>query len=232
MTKSGGAGGTIVGVLGGIGPEATAEFYTKLFAALRAKHTIAKNTDYPQIVINSIPAPELLYEQISDSDLLPYVEGVRQLDQFGVDIIAMVCNTIHLYYGQLQQAVATPIINLPAEVEKHLKAEGIRKMCVLGTPNTISQGLYTIDGIENITLTAHHISDLSNAILNYNVGIDQLQQQRITESIAKAYLGFGAEKIVLGCTEIAVMLKGSNLPAVNTIDILADAVVRRLDGNG
>ena len=56
---------------------------------------IKNNKDFPQIIVNSIPAPELIQETVSDSDLTPYVSGLRELDRFGVDVIVMVCNTIH-----------------------------------------------------------------------------------------------------------------------------------------
>jgi hypothetical protein len=60
-----------IGVLGGIGPEATGEFYNKLIAKFQERGLIKTNRDFPQIVINSIPAPELIYDTISDEDLKP-----------------------------------------------------------------------------------------------------------------------------------------------------------------
>ena len=86
-----------IGVLGGIGPEATHEFYGKLIKELQERSLVKANRDFPQIVINSIPAPELVYESISDENLTDYVEGLKQLDGFGVDFIVMVCNTIYCF---------------------------------------------------------------------------------------------------------------------------------------
>ena len=53
-----------IGILGGIGPEATGEFYNKLIKRLQEKDLIKSNKDFPQIFINSIPAPELIYDYI------------------------------------------------------------------------------------------------------------------------------------------------------------------------
>ena len=98
------AGGTRrIGVLGGVGPEATGEFYNKLIRRLQEKGSIKSNRDFPQIIINSIPAPELIYDKISDEELQPYIKGLKELDKFGVDFIIMICNTIHLYYDKLQK---------------------------------------------------------------------------------------------------------------------------------
>ncbi len=55
-----------IGILGGIGPEATGHFYLKLIKRLQETGRIKRNTDYPQIIINSIPAPELVDEKIQD----------------------------------------------------------------------------------------------------------------------------------------------------------------------
>ena len=218
----------IIGVLGGIGPEATGEFYTKLFKKLREVGTIKENSDFPQIVINSIPAPELIHEEIIKEELSHYMDGIIQLDKFGVDIIVMVCNTIHIYYDKLQQIVGTPIIDLRNELRRKLEFDNIQRISIIGTPNTIRQGLYKFQGIDTINPTADEINELSNAIYNFNINNNQNQQRKRIEKIVQKYVSSGAERVVLGCTEFAVMLKDTDLPIVNTIDILVDCVVRRI----
>ncbi|MBI4150221.1 hypothetical protein HY488_02335, partial [Candidatus Woesearchaeota archaeon] len=78
-----------LGVLGGIGPEATGTFYLKLIAQLQNKGLIQRNEDFPQIIINSIPAPELIFDHIDEIDLLPYVQGIKELDAMKPDLIVM-----------------------------------------------------------------------------------------------------------------------------------------------
>src|SRR3989344_1847215 len=117
-----------IGVLGGIGPEATAEFYSKLIQKLQEKNLIKTNKDYPQIIINSIPAPELIYERISKEDLKPYIRGLKELDKFNPDFIIMVCNTIHLYYDLLQKEIKTKIIDLRKELELYVKKKKIKSV--------------------------------------------------------------------------------------------------------
>ena len=77
-----------IGVLGGIGPEATATFYFELIQRLQAEGLVKDNTDFPQILINSIPAPELVFNKTTEKDLRPYEEGLKELDSFGVDFIS------------------------------------------------------------------------------------------------------------------------------------------------
>ena len=217
-----------IGVLGGIGPEATGEFYTKLITRLQYHGLIKSNRDFPQIVVNSIPAPELIFDKINDTDLALYASGLKELDTFGVDFIVMVCNTIHLYYDQLQAQIKTPIVDLRVEVCKILNDSGIKSILVLGTPNTISKGLYDFDGITSIKPTKEEIKVLSNSIFNFNRGIDKEKQNRAVASICEKYLKIGAARtVILGCTEFGLMLHKYEFDKVNTIDVLVNATIEK-----
>lgn len=217
-----------IGVLGGIGPEATGDFYNKLIRGLQEKGVIKTNRDFPQIVINSIPAPELIYDQISDEELLPYIDGLKELDRFGVDFIVMVCNTIHLYHDVLQKEIKTPILNLRVELERVVKKKGIKTAFIIGTPNTIKQGLYRFKDIKYLEPDENEIKQLTNAISSFNRGIDKQKQIQKVRKICEKYLSEGAGTIILGCTEFAVMLGKENLPTMNTIDVLVEATARKL----
>lgn len=217
-----------IGVLGGIGPEATGEFYSKLISMLQERVLIKSNRDFPQILINSIPAPELIYENISDKELQPYIDGLKELDSFGVDFIVMVCNTIHLFYDRLQKEIKTPILDLREELKQSLSRKGTKSVFVIGTPNTIKQGLYRFEGIRTLEPSEEEIKILTDAIFNFNRGIDSHAQTQKVKGICQKHLNRGAETIILGCTEFAVMLDKEPLPRINTIDVLVEAVVRRL----
>lgn len=216
-----------IGVLGGIGPEATGEFYNKLIKKLQEKGLIKTNRDFPQIVINSIPAPELIYEKISEEELEPYVNGLKELDRFGVDFIIMVCNTIHLYYDKLQKEINAPIIDLRREVIELLKRKGIKSTLTIGTPTTIKQGLYRFGGIKSLEPNEEEMKRLTDSIFNFNKGAEKRKQIQNVRNICEKYLKEGAGTIVLGCTEFAVMLGGENLPTINTIDVLVEATTRK-----
>ena len=226
-------GGNVkIGILGGIGPEATGRFYLELFRGLQ-QSGISGNRSFPQVVVNSIPAPELVGGTISDAQLLPYRTGLKQLDDSGVDFIAMVCNTIHLYRNELQREIKTPIIDLRKEVRDALAKKGIKKAAVLGTRSTIEQGLYNFPEIEIIGILPQEISELENAIVLYNRGEDRNFQRQAVRGIAEKYLAKGAEAVVLGCTELAVMLEDADIPKIDTLDILVEATIKhdRLEKN-
>lgn len=217
-----------IGVLGGVGPEATGKFYNKLIHRLQEKGLIKTNRDFPQIVINSIPAPELIYDKISDEELEPYIDGLKELDGFGVDFIVMVCNTIFIYYDRLQKEINTPIIDLRKELRELLKIKEIKSALIIGTPKIIKQGLYRFKGIKSFEPNEEEMKQFTGAIFNFNKGIEKQKQIQKVRKICEKYLHEGAGTIILGCTELALMLGEENLPKINTIDVLVEATVRKI----
>jgi len=216
-----------IGVLGGIGPEATGEFYNKLINELQTRELIDNNKDFPQIIINSIPAPELIGIKVLKNDLENYISGLRELHTFGVDFIVMVCNTIHLFHNKFQKIINTPILDLREEIKKFLIKNDIQKVLVIGTPLTINSGLYEFREINSSKPNEKELETLSKAIFNFNKGFKKEEQIKITKKICEKYLERGVKKIILGCTEFGVMLGKENLPTINTIDLLVDATIKK-----
>jgi len=192
---------------------------------LQERKLIKSNRDFPQVLINSIPAPELIHETISDKDLKLYVEGLKELDKFGVDFIVMICNTIHLFYERLQKKIKTPILDLRKEVRRYLVKNNVKTVTILGTPNTIKKGLYKFKGIKYINPSVKEMKELTDTIFNFNKGTEIDKQIEIVKKICQKYLQKGSEIVVLGCTEFAVMLNGENLPIIDTIDILVESTL-------
>jgi len=217
----------IIGILGGIGPEATGNFYLSLISLFQKRGLINSNTDFPQIIINSIPAPELIYEKISNKDLELYIKGLKELEKFGVDSIAIICNTIHLFYQKLQNKIKTPIIDLRKEIKNFLIEKNVKTITVLGTPITIKKGLYRFESFKYLDLNEEDVKSLAEGIFNFNKGFEKNKQKRTIQNIAKKYLKNGAEIIILGCTELELMLKGVNIPKINTMDILLETIIKR-----
>ncbi|MGC9189331.1 MAG: aspartate/glutamate racemase family protein [Conexivisphaera sp.] len=222
-----------IGVLGGIGPEATGTFYLKLMRRLQELGCVSRNGDYPQVIVNSIPArefPERVDPSISIDDVDPmYSQGLLELDAAGVDFIAMACNTVHLFHRELQSRVRAPVIDLREAVRAELLRRNIRRYVVLGTPWTIEMGLYDFEdeGLEVLRVDPADLEVLYGAIYSFNVGRDVERGADALEHIARRYLGAGADVVILGCTEVSLMLSGRALPSVDTMDVLVDATVER-----
>ena len=222
-----------IGILGGIGPEATGNFYLKLIAELQKQNLIKSNTDYPRIVVNSIPAPELTSSKITAKQLKPYIQGVKELEQYDADFIVMACNTIHLYHDLLQGKVGVPILNLREAVRGALDRS--QRVSIFGTPATIENKLYNFDGIKYLNPKGADLKQLSKAIENFNKGKQRNRQIADVNKLARRYIKKGSSVIILACTEISLMLERSGIPRKDTLNILAEYTVdylRTVSGKG
>jgi aspartate racemase len=214
-----------IGLLGGIGPEATGNFYLKLIKKFQEICKPKNNLDYPHIFINSISARDIIYD--GEINLESYITGLKELEGLGVECIGIICNTAHCFLPKLQGEIRIPIINLPEKVKEKLKVLDIGAVVVLATPLSIKNGLYNYDGIENVSLASDEVDSLGQAIMNFNLGIDRKKQSEVVAKIAEKYAKPN-RLILLGCTEISEMLKDSKLNILDTMDVLTDAVIESL----
>ncbi len=217
-----------IGVLGGIGPEATASFYLELITRLQSEGLVRDNTDFPQIIINSIPAPELVFGKMDEKDLNAYIKGLAELDSANPDFIIMVCNTIHICYDLLQGKIKTAILDIRAEMLNEIKNRNIKRVTVFGTPSTVTSGLYRLKGVEYLNPTKAELSVLSKAVFNFNKGHKKQLQEKIVSNLAHKHLQSGSELIILACTELAVLLKNAMIPKIDSLDVMVNAVVNRV----
>ncbi|MBN2421683.1 amino acid racemase [Candidatus Woesearchaeota archaeon] len=213
-----------IGILGGIGPEATGQFYSRLISGLQRKGIISSNTDFPHIIINSIPAPELVFRNHSQDELEMYIKGLKQLEANKVDFIVIVCNTIHHFMDLLKTKIKTPILDLPEEIEKQLIQQDVKKITILGTPTTIQSDVFRFNSVENNTLTDAEIQILSEAILNFLIGNNKEEQINKVNKIARKYKD--GSQVILGCTELSIML-GHNKEFIDTMDIMVETTIMK-----
>jgi aspartate racemase len=213
-----------IGVLGGIGPESTAVFYSRLISKLQEKGLIKFNRDFPQIIINSIPAKELIHSELKESEIDEYLKGLKELDTHSPDFIVMVCNTVHYFYDYLQSNINTKMIDLRKEVRKFIESSRTKNYCVLGTETTI-KNLYG----GTIEVGAKDIDLIKNAIYNYNKGIKKVIIRNQIQNLCEKYHKLGADKIILGCTELATMVNFDY--TIDTINILVNSTIEYLSLN-
>lgn len=212
---------TTIGVLGGIGAESSAEFYKRLVSKLQKKHFIKSNVDFPHIIINSIPAPELF---LGDPDLSLYKKGIEDLNKFGADFIVIVCNTAHVFLEELQKQVKTPIIDLKKEVKEFLEKRNIKTVTVFGTHSTIKTKLFDFKNIKNKDPSPEDMGLLDKIIFNYVIGKNKQKQ---IDGLNKLLLKYKrkSQAILIACTELSSITKNIKVKTVDTMDILVEATI-------
>ncbi len=220
-----------IGIIGGMGPLATADLFKKIITITPAK---SDNEHIRVVIDNNTNIPDRT-AAILGKGKDPVSEMVRSavsLENIGADLLIMPCNTAHYFYERITPFVKIPFINMLEETAKEIKAKGIGKVGLLATSGTINSGVYSK------MFEKYDIEEL------HPVGCDQEEVMRIIYDGVKAgnydldISGFlkvvdsliaqGAEYLVLGCTELPIAFEMYDIKA-DTIDptmILAQAAVK------
>jgi aspartate racemase len=216
-----------LGILGGIGPEASSYFYAEIIRRLRESGTIHKNVDYPQIFINSINAPELVSLEVTDEMLDPYVRGVTELASLMPDFIVMACNTIHLFRDRLIKQSGYKNISDLSQIVSVALAKTTGPISVIGTPTTVSSGLYRIAGRIHIDPSPEELQEIGDVVVNYNATGEIPKNKSILMHIIESRRVAGAEIFIAGCTEISELLRGiQDILLVDTLELLIEDTLR------
>ncbi len=225
----------VIGILGGMGPEATLECYSQII-----KNTPAKtDQEHLHIVIEANPkVPDrtaaIIGQGESPLDIL--VEGCRRLQKAGADFIIIPCVSAHFFLDQIQEQTKLPILSIFDAIAETIVTEhaDIKTIGLMGTTGTIRGGLLQKrlagENIDTIVPDEMHQSRVMAAIYDIkNSQPARCEEEYISDLIAAAesLISTGAQGIIAGCTEIPLALKQNHLsvPYFDALSILARAAV-------
>jgi aspartate racemase len=209
-----------VGILGGMGPEATAHFFNLII-----KHTAAaKDQDHVPVLIYSLPqipdrTPAILGRGPSPVPLLR--KGVRTLARAGADFIVVPCISAHAFLSDIRKASPVPVLSLPdeARVAAQKKKPGLRRAGLLATTGTVRSGLFVKTfaraEIEIIAPTDKEQARVMEAVFGkrgVKAGFTEGRPKELVLAIARRLIKRGAEAIIAGCTEIPLVLRDEDIP--------------------
>ncbi len=224
----------VIGVLGGMGPAATADFYQKIIRATPAKG----DQDHLKVLIFSNPqVPDRTAAIRGEGpDPLPVlVASAQVLIQGGADLITIPCVTAHHYYDSLQQAVHVPILHLIGETVTAVLADSphVRRLGLLATTGTLQTRLFErYFEPRGFTLIAPEpevqISCVMEAIYVVKHGDPRETAVRLIRRASAHLESRGAEAILAGCTEVPLILQDGDvsIPVIDPTWYLAQAAVR------
>ncbi|MFF4357622.1 aspartate/glutamate racemase family protein [Streptomyces sp. NPDC001604] len=225
----------IIGILGGMGPAATADFYAKLVATTPG----TSDQDHLRTVIWSDPTIPDRTEALlgGGPDPTPWLlDGSRVLREAGATVIAIPCNTAHAFVPRIADQVGLPIVHMIGEVARHLTALSprIRTAGLLATTGTVRAELYQewLDrsGIRLVLPDADSQDhEVMAAIHAVKAGIRDDRTTELLTRAARRLTEQGAQAVVAGCTEIPLGLPADavDVPLVDPALVLAQALVRR-----
>lgn len=218
-----------VGILGGMGPEATADLFMKIVKSTPAK----KDQEHLRIVIDNNPAipDRTAYILGKGEDPRPLLaQTAKNVEKMGASFIAIPCNTAHYFHGHIQAAVGIPVLHIMKEVARILKGT-VKRAGVLASSGTLKTKLYEDflreAGIAVVLPEDADQDEVMDAIYSVKAG-DLKRGRDISLRQGQKLVASGAEAVIAGCTEIPLVIKDGDLavPVIDATKVLAETCVR------
>lgn len=219
-----------VGILGGMGPEATILLMQKLLAAVPARD----DSDHIPLIVHQNPQVpsriKALIEGTGEDPGPTLARMARDLEAAGAQALAMPCNTAHHYAPAVVAATSLPFLNMLDLTAAALAAQGARRIGMLASPATRLAGVFAAPfaahGLTPVFLPDD--SDLLTLIRAVKAGeVAASLKPRLTHE-AEALLAEGADHLLVACTELSLMTDAlpRTAPHTDSLDCLTVAIAR------
>jgi aspartate racemase len=229
----------IVGILGGMGPEATVDLMARVIKATPANDDI----DHIRLVVDNNPKVpsriKALIEKSGESPLPCLQKMALKLAGWGVDFLAMPCNTAHFYHKEIQRVVNIPVLNMIDLCCEAIIAQnpGLKTVGILASTAVLNLGLYEKRFAENGVELLRPSDDLQEGVM---AAIRKIKTGRYGEEVMNAlqaavdYLTEkGVEVLLLACTELSIIGDKIDIPVqrYDSSQVLAEAIVKNAKGD-
>ncbi len=225
-----------VGVIGGMGPDATVELMRRVIAATPA----ADDADHIHMIVDNNPKVPSRIKALIDGDGEspgPFIAGMAQgLAAAGADFLVIPCNTAHHYHAEVAAAVSIPVLNvitLTAATISNASSRP-RRVGMLASPAVRIVGLFdaALHGVDIAPVYPESNHRLLDVIKAVKAGQVSAETRETLNAIADELETAGADCLLISCSELSVISDAMQtaLPVFDTIQILADAVVAQAKG--
>lgn len=221
-----------IGIIGGVGPQATQFIYGKIIEYSQSKYQAKNNDDYPQIIIESVPVPDF----ISDTSKIEIakemlIKSVQSLTKAGATRLCIGSNTVHILLDELKKSTEAEFISMIELVASKCVKHSYTKVGLLGTPVLVKSGLYDQElkknGIELVLPTENEIEIADSIIRDILAGKKSYSKKHEYISALNDLFGRGAQAIILGCTELPLAIDYEALGnrIISSDEVLAEGTV-------
>jgi aspartate racemase len=222
-----------IGLIGGMSWESSIEYYQIINETVRTKlgglhsaKSIMYSVDFAEI--------EPLQHQARWNEATQLmISAAKNVERGGADFIVLCTNTMHKVADEVEKQIQIPILNIADPTAEQIKTKGVKKVGLLGTKFTMEGDFYKDRLIQKHSLEVIIPTAVEREIV-HRVIYDELCVGEIKQSSKMKYMDIierlakdGAEGIILGCTEIGLLVKeeDSRVPLFNTTRIHAEAAV-------
>ena len=222
-----------IGLIGGISWVSTSDYYTLINKGINEK---LGGLNFSECLIYSFNYADIKKNNDAndwDSTFNMLLKAAEVLKSGGAQAILLCANTMHLIADRLQQAIDIPLLHIAVETAIEIEKKQLKKVGLLGTKFTMELDFFkdklAEKGIETIIPVSEEVKDF----IHYTI-FEELGRGIVTEETKKRYLEIaneliknGAEGIILGCTEIPLVIKEGdlNVPIFDTTLIHTQAAI-------
>lgn len=221
-----------LGVIGGLGPMATAYFMQLVIEMTQA------DTDQEHIemlVYNCPSIPDRTSYILGESDQNPVIPMIgigKKLVEAGADTIAIPCITAHYFHDEMERAIGVPILHGIAETAAYLKKRGYGRVGIMATDGTVKSGLFTAEFAKTGISCCYPSPEGQAAVMELiyqDVKAGRPVNMEKFRYVAQELRDGGAEVILLGCTELSLIKRDYSLGAgfLDVMEVLACCSVER-----
>lgn len=225
----------IIGIIGGMGPEATALFYSKIIKATKAK----VDQDHFRVIIDSnpkIPDRTSAILRNGGSPVSAIVETGKNLETLHVEVICIPCITSHFFIEEIQSELDVPVLNALEVLYKYIKNNypQVKSIGILATTGTIKTGLFN-KYFPDFDILYPDTNSQNNFVMEAIYGVHGIKAGSIDDYpidlLKKAgadLVNSGAQILIAGCTEIGIVLNSKHVevPLIDPMDVLAESVTK------
>ena len=219
-----------VGVIGGLGPMATLDFFDRILKRTKA----LREQDHLRLIIDNttkIPDRNAFTRGEGPSPGPALADAARGLEQAGAEFIVMACNTTHAWEAEIRAAINVPFISIIEETTKVVADLSPEAAGVLAVDACLSSNLYqealTKRGVKPVLLSADSQKTFMELVYRIKNGDTGDVVKRSMATLAKRLEAQGAEVIIAGCTEVPIVLTADDIDSelINSTDVLVERTI-------
>lgn len=224
-----------VGVLGGLGPEATVDFMAKVLAATDAN----SDQEHIRMLIDHNPTVPNRHDAIAGNtpSVGPELAAMAQgLERGGADFLVMVCNTAHAYAADIQAAVKIPFVSIIEVTVEALADHNVTNVGVMAAEGCMRANLYqealAAAGYQAILWSEDELNDFMELVYRIKAGERDEDIGAGINRLATSLAFRGAEILIAGCTEIPLFMTAEQapIPMLSSTDLLVQRTIKLAKG--
>ena len=225
-----------VGVIGGMGPDATVDFMARVLALTPA----SGDHDHIRMLVDQDPKIPNRQRAILGTGKSPgprLAAIASRLEACDCDFLVMPCNTAHVFLDDILAATRIPFLSIVDVTMARVRESGSRRAGLLATAACLEAGIYQdaiqATGVEPVIQSRSELADLTLAIGRIKTGDHGDEVRGEVRRLASALVERGAESIILACTELPIVLDAGDVDVelISSNELLAKATVAVAIGN-